>query len=129
MAEAWTRHLKGERFEAYSAGVEAHGIDPRAVKVMAEVGLDISHQQSKHVDAFSGMDFDYVITVCDHAHEACPFFPARTKVMHVGFDDPPLLAKSANSEEEALGHYRRVRDEIRTFVEGMPETLESDAGA
>jgi arsenate reductase len=128
IAEAWTRHLKGDTFEPYSAGVEVHGIDPRAVKVMAEVGLDISHHQSKHVDTLSDMDFDYVITVCDHAHEACPFFPAKTKVMHVGFDDPPQLAKSAKSEEEALGHYRRVRDEIKTFVDGMPETLLDEPG-
>ena len=129
MAEAWTRRLKGETFEAFSAGVEVHGIDPRAVEVMAEVGLDISYQQSKHVDTFSGKDFDFVVTVCDHAHEACPFFPAKTKVMHVGFDDPPLLAKSAKSEKEALDHYRRVRDEIRTFVEGIPKTLLDDTGA
>ena len=128
MAEAWTRRLKGNMFTPYSAGVEVHGIDPRAVTVMAEVGLDISHHQSKHVDTLSDMDFDYVITVCDHAHEACPFFPAKTKVMHAGFDDPPMLAKSAKSEEEALGHYRRVRDEIKTFVNGMPETLLDEPG-
>lgn len=123
MAEAWTRHLKGDLFEPASAGVETKQVDPRAVKVMAEVGIDISGHDSKHVDSLAHQTFDYVVTVCDNAKESCPFFPARTKVLHVGFDDPPRLAEDAHDEEEALNHYRRVRDEIKRFVEGMPDTL------
>ncbi len=123
MAEGWARHLKGDALEAYSAGIETHGLNPYAVRVMAEAGVDISGQRSKRVDELAGIPFDYVITVCDHAHESCPLFPGRTRVVHRGFDDPPRLAKSARSEDEALGHYRRVRDEIRAFAEQLPETL------
>jgi arsenate reductase (thioredoxin) len=123
MAEAWTRHLRGEEFESCSAGVEPRGVDPKAVKVMAEVGIDISEQQSKAVDTLVDLEFDYVITLCNHAQETCPFFPAKTKLLHVGFDDPPKLSQSAQDEEQALQHYRRVRDEIRAFVEGMPENF------
>jgi len=90
---------------------------------MAEVGIDISAQQSKHIDALQHLEFDYVVTVCDYAREACPFFPARTKVLHWGFPDPPLLAENAQNEEEALKHYRKVRDQIRAFVEQIPELL------
>lgn len=125
MAEAWTRRLKGDRIEAFSAGVEVHGLNPRAVKAMAEAGIDISGQQSKLVDVFDGQEFDYVITLCDNAHQTCPIFPAKTKVLHAGFDDPPKLAANAQSEEEAMSHYRRVRDEIRSFVEKLPEVLGS----
>jgi arsenate reductase len=123
MAEGWARALKGDGIEAYSAGTEPHGMNARAVQVMAEVGVDISGHSSKHVDSLKGVAFDYVVTVCDHAHESCPLFPGETKVVHVGFDDPPRLAKGAASEEEALGHYRRVRDEIRAFVETLPGAL------
>jgi arsenate reductase len=123
MAEGWARALKGDAIEAYSAGIETHGLNPLAVKVMAEAGVDISGHRSKHVDALKGVAFDYVVTVCDHAHESCPLFPGKTKVVHVGFDDPPRLAKTAKTEEEALGHYRRVRDEIRAFIEKLLEGL------
>jgi arsenate reductase len=123
MAEGFTRALKGGTIEAYSAGIETHGLNPLAVKVMAEAGVDISGQQSKLVDDLPDVPFDYVVTVCDSAHEACPFFPAATKIVHVGFDDPPRLARDAKSEEEALPHYRRVRDEIRAFVEQLPDIL------
>jgi arsenate reductase len=123
MAEAWTNHLKGNQFDAYSAGVAPKGVDPRAIKVMAEVGLDISGHESKDVDAFGNTEFDYVITLCDNAKESCPYFPARTRVMHKGYDDPPKLAVGARNEEEAMTHYRRVRDEIRAFVETLPEGL------
>jgi arsenate reductase len=123
MAEAWTKHLKGDLLEAYSAGVEPRGVDPRAIKAMAEVGLDISEQKSKDVDAFSQLEFDYVITLCDNARESCPYFPAKTKLIHQGFDDPPKLAENARSEEEAMVHYRRVRDEIKAFVETLPVGL------
>ncbi len=125
MAEGWAKRLKGDAIEADSAGVEPHGINARAVAVMQEAGVDISSHHSKHVDELKGVPFDYVVTVCGHANETCPTFPGATKVVHVGFDDPPLLAKGATSDEEALHHYRRVRDEIRAFVEGLPGVLEA----
>ncbi|MGV8075421.1 MAG: arsenate reductase ArsC [Syntrophobacteraceae bacterium] len=124
MAEGLTRHLKGEAIEPYPAGIEPHEIDPRAIRAMAEVGIDISKQESKHVDTLRHLDFVYVITLCDHAHKASPFFPAKTKVLHVGFSDPPKPAADANTEDEAMGCYRRVCDEIRVFVEGLKESLE-----
>jgi len=124
MAEGWARHLKGNVLEPYSAGIETHGLNPSAVKVMAEVGVDISGHRSKHVSELKDIAFDYVVTVCGHAHETCPMFPGKAKVVHVAFDDPPRLAKSAATEEEAFAHYRRVRDEIRRFVETLPESLE-----
>ncbi len=121
MAEGWARKLQAHALNAYSAGVEPHGMNQRAVKVMAEAGIDISGQQSKHVNKLKNLTFDYVVTVCDQANEACPLFPGKTKVVHVGFDDPPRLAKDAKSEEEALRHYRHVRDEIRHFIENIEE--------
>jgi len=123
MAEGWARHLKSDRIDAYSAGIETHGLNPHAVRVMAEAGVDISNHRSKHIDEVKDIVFDYVVTVCDHAHESCPIFPGRTKVVHVGFDDPPRLAKEAKTEEQALNCYRRVRDEIRAFIEGLPQGL------
>ena len=120
MAEAWTRLLKGNRFDAYSAGVQPKPIDPRAIKAMAEAGIDISEQKSKDVDVFANMEFDYVITLCDNARESCPYFPAKTKVIHQGFEDPPKLAEEAKNEEEAMAPYRRIRDEIKAFVETLP---------
>jgi len=128
MAQGWARKLKADVIEPYSAGVEPHGMNARAVRVMAEAGVDISGQRPKHVDELKDVVFDYVVTVCDHAHETCPLFAGRTKVVHVGFDDPPRLARDAKSEEEALGHYRRVRDEIKTFIERLPEALRSEGG-
>jgi len=127
MAEGWARKLKADAIDAYSAGVEPHGMNQRAVRVMAETGVDISRHHSKHVDELTkaGHQFDYVVTVCDHAHQACPIFPGVTKVLHVGFDDPPALAKWSDTEEEALAHYRRVRDEIRAFVEKLPAAFET----
>ena len=123
MAEGWARHLRGDAIEPYSAGIEPHGLNPHAVRVMAEAGVDIAGQRSRHVDELRDVPLDYVVTVCDHAHESCPLFPGRTKVIHVGFDDPPRLARDAKTEEEALGHYRRVRDEIRAFIETLPDAL------
>ena len=123
MAEGWARHLKGHLLEPYSAGVKTHGLNPRAVQVMAEAGVDISRHWSKLLDELRDIEFDHVITVCGNAHESCPVFPGKTRVTHVGFDDPPRLAEGAATEEEALQHYRRVRDEIRTFVETLPESL------
>ncbi|MFH0880463.1 MAG: arsenate reductase ArsC [Lentisphaerota bacterium] len=121
MAEGWARALKSDVIEACSAGIETHGLNPLAIKVMAEAGVDISGHRSKRLNELKNIAFDYVITVCDNAHESCPLFPGRTKVVHVGFDDPPRLAQTAKTEEEALPHYRRVRDEIRAFVEKLPE--------
>jgi arsenate reductase len=124
MAEGWTRALHGDAIEVASAGIEKHGLNPNAVKVMAEAGVDISAHVSKHVRELPDRDFDYVITVCGHAAETCPVIPGAKNMVHKGFDDPPKLAADATSEEEALAHYRRVRDEIRAFVEGMPGDLE-----
>ena len=123
MAEGWARHLKGDCIEACSAGIEKHGLNPLAVKAMAEAGVDISSHKSKTLNELGESRFDYVVTVCDHANEHCPFFPGKAKVIHVGFDDPPQLAAAAKSEEEAMEHYRRVRDEIRHFVEKLPHAL------
>ena len=123
MAEGCARHLCRDSIDAYSAGLQPHGLDPRAVQVMAEAGVDIAGQRSKHVDELRDVPFDYVVTMCDLAHESCPVSPGRTKVMHVGFDNPPRLAQDAKTEEEALRHYRRVRDEIRAFVEQLPGAL------
>lgn len=112
-----------DRYEVYLAGIETHGLNPNAVKVMAEAGVDISGHRSKHLEELKGINFDWVITVCDNAHEQCPMFPGTTRVIHVGFDDPPRLAKLAKTEQETLDCYRRVRDEIRIFIEQLPETL------
>ena len=121
MAEGWARKLRSDRIEAYSAGAEPAGVHPLALQVMSESGVDISRQRSKHVDELSGTDFDLVVTLCDSAREHCLIPPSATRVRHVGFDDPPKLARNARSEEEALGVYRRVRDEIRQFVKRLGE--------
>ncbi len=125
MAEGWARALKGDVIEAYSAGIETHGMNPNAIKVMAEAGVDISGHRSKRVDEWMDVPFDVVVTVCGHANETCPLWLGqKTRVVHVGFDDPPKLAKTAKTEEEALGHYRRVRDEIRAFVSDIENRIE-----
>ena len=129
MAEAWARQLKGDLIEPYSAGVLPNRIDPRAVAVMGECGVDMSAQRAKHVDELLDLGFDQVITVCDRARESCPVFPRETRTGHVGFDDPPRLAGGAASEAEALEHYRRVRDEIRAFVETLPAALDGEREA
>jgi arsenate reductase len=121
MAEGFTRHLLKDQIDAYSAGVDPKRTDPRVTKVMAEVGIDISRQQSKSTVDIKDMEFDFVITLCDNAQKTCPTFPAKTSVVHMGFDDPPKLAERSKNEEEALEHYRRVRDEIKVFVERLPE--------
>jgi arsenate reductase len=124
MAEGWTRQLKGDQIEAWSAGVETHGLNPLAVKVMAEEGVDISNHYSKSVKDVLDIPFDAVITVCDNARESCPNFPRPVRKIHKSFDDPPFLAKSAKSECEVIDIYRRVRDEIRAFVETLPDSLQ-----
>ena len=123
MAEGWVHHLKADEIESYSAGIETHGLNPDAVKVMAEAGVDISAHRSKLVDDLKDISFDYVVTVCEHASENCPIFAGNAKVIHVGFDDPPKLAERAETEEQALDCYRRVRDEIMKFVQRLPEAL------
>jgi arsenate reductase len=125
MAEGLARALKGDLIEAYSAGIETHGLNPNAVKVMAEAGVDISGHTSKNVSSLLDIPFDYVVTVCGHATENCPFFPGAAKVVHVGFQDPPAMAKLVEGEEEKFACYRRVRDEIRKFVESLPASLAS----
>ncbi len=123
MAEGWARHLKSDEIEAYSAGIETHGLNPYAVKVMKEAGVDISNHKSKLATGLKDVPFDYVVTVCGHAHETCPFFSGRVKVVHVGFSDPPKLAQNVETEEEKLECYRQVRDEIRRFVLTLPGSL------
>jgi arsenate reductase len=123
MAEGWARHLKSDQLDVWSAGIEKQGLNPRAVQAMAEAGVDISAHRSKTVDDLPHQAFDYIITVCDHANESCPIFPGQTKIIHAGFDDPPRLAQHAADEEDAMSHYRRVRDEIRTFIEKLPDSI------
>lgn len=122
MAEGWAKALKSNEVDAFSAGTHPHGLNPLAIRAMAEVGVDISGHSSKRPQDL-GIEFDFVVTVCDSANESCPIFPARTRLVHAGFDDPPRLAHGAKSDEEAMPHYRRVRDEIRAFILTIPESL------
>jgi arsenate reductase len=125
MAEGLCRYFRGDVIEPFSAGIETHGLNPLAVKVMGEIGIDISNQKSKTTADLQVQAFDYVVTVCGHANETCPWFPAGTRVLHRGFDDPPKLAEGAESEEQALVHYRRVRDEIKEYILTLPYSLEA----
>ncbi|HXB98283.1 MAG TPA: arsenate reductase ArsC [bacterium] len=128
MAEGWARALKAGSIEAFSAGLVAHGQNPNAIKVMAEAGVDITGQASKTLASLGGQAFDVVITVCGDADEQCPVFPGPTRKIHHGFDDPPKLAKDAKTGEEALGHFRRVRDEIKAYILTLPGSLDSAPG-
>ncbi|MCA9230842.1 MAG: arsenate reductase ArsC [Planctomycetales bacterium] len=123
MAEGWARKLHGDRFQVYSAGIEAHGLNPRAVQVMQEAGVDISGQRSQLLKEFDDVKLDVVISVCGHADKNCPVLASPTRRIHAPFDDPPALAKNATSEQEGLAHYRRVRDEIRDYVSQLPTLL------
>ena len=123
MAEGWTRQLKGDVIEAWSAGIEKHGLNPHAVRVMAEAGVDISTQHSKTLTDVGPVAFDYVVTVCGHAHEHCPVFPGKNKVVHVGFDDPPTLTRHLPDGEAKLAVYRRVRDQIQLVFEAYAAGL------
>jgi len=131
MAEGWAHALKSDVLNPYSAGIETHGLNPNAVKVMVEAGVDITNQKSENIRDLLDIPFDVVITVCGHAHESCPIFPANARVVHVGFDDPPALARDlatqGASEEKQLDAYRHVRDEIKAFVEQLPGCLEENA--
>ena len=123
MAEGWARHLINDSLESYSAGIKKHGMNEMAIRVMSEAGVDISKHKSKLIEELPTNEFDYVITVCSNAHESCPIFTGKAKIIHRGFDDPPLLAASSGSEEEALSYYRRVRDEIKEYILSLPEAL------
>jgi arsenate reductase len=127
MAEGWAKHLLGDRLEAFSAGVETHGLNPRAVKVMGEAGVDISRQTSQHIDEFRELNPDLVVTVCDHAAEVCPVLPGSPRTVHHSFRDPAKA--KGDAEEEILTVFREVRDEIRDFVKALPELLPLEAGA
>ena len=121
MAEGFARVLQGDIYDVYSAGLEPHGVNPLAIKIMQEVGVDISNQKSQHLSDFVDIKFDYVITLCGHANEHCPYFPG--KLIHQGFDDPPKLAENVKREEDKLPHYRRVRDEIKQFIENLLQEI------
>ena len=121
MAEGWAKRLLTEKVQAFSAGIETHGLNPRAVQAMAQAGVDISRQESKHLDELKGIDFDYVITLCDHADQHCPAFGGKAKVIHAGFEDP---AKAQGSEKEVLAVFGRVCGQIKEFVEHLPEYLQ-----
>jgi len=123
MAEGLTRHLKSDLIEPYSAGVNPGEMNSRAVKSMSEIVIDISGGFPKTIESLGHISFDYVITLCDHANESCPLFPGKTKRLHWGFEDPPKLAENAATEAEAMSHYCRVRDQIRSFVEKLPDIL------
>ena len=123
MAEGLTNHDFAGRLRAWSAGTNPKSVSKLAIRVLAELGIDISRATSDHLSRYEGESFDYVITLCGHAHETCPLFPGPAKIIHAGFDDPPKLAENARNEEEAMSHYRRVRDEIRAFVERLPGAL------
>lgn len=123
MAEGFARVLKGEGIKAYSAGVEAHALNPRAVQVMAEAGVDLADRQPRALEELANIRFDYVVTVCDSAREHCPVFTGRGRIVPVTFEDPSTPTSDDASEEEALESYRRVRDQIRAFVEGLPGNL------
>ena len=128
MAEGWARRLRGELLDAYSARTHPNALDPMAVRVMAEIGIDLSTQQPKSLDAGQHLPFDYVMTVCSDAHKTCPLFPGRARIVHRGFDDPPRLAAGAKSQEETFGPYVRMRDEIKAFIEQLPDALLSERG-
>ena len=123
IAEGWANHLKGDIIEAYSAGICPIGVNPKTIQVMAEADVDISDHTSKHIDDLGGIDFDYVVTVCDNAREQCPIFPGRAKLIHKAFEDPYF---ATGSEGEILAEFRKVRDQIRAFVEQFPEIFVKD---
>lgn len=129
MAEGWTRYLKGDQIDVYSAGIENHGLNDSAVEVMGEAGADISGHHSKHINELDGLKFDYIVTVCDHARESCPLFEGGGRMIHAGFEDPPALARAVaergGDRQAQLDCYRQVRDQIKAFVASLPEALEA----
>ena len=123
MAHGFANALLSDEFTSYSAGIESHGLNPSAVKVMGEVGIDISGHQSQTLSEFDTNEFDYVVAVCEHAASNCPTFPAKTNVIVHQFDDPPKLAQQATTPEEALSCYRNVRDEIKHWIMALPTQI------
>ncbi|MCX6113510.1 MAG: arsenate reductase ArsC [Proteobacteria bacterium] len=123
MAEGLTRFYRSNVIEPFSAGTKPEPLDPLAVEAMKEIGIDISGQRSKSVSEFKDTSFDYVITLCGEASESCPFFPAKTKIIHKGFSDPPVLARNEKTKEQKLVHYRKIRDEIKNYIMGLPENI------
>ena len=113
MAEGLLKHICGDRFDIHSAGTRPIGVSPEAVEVLGEVGIDISRNVSKSVDSFVGREFDYVLTVCDNARENCPYFPARTKLIHHAFEDPWF---AEGGHEQRVAAYRRVRDQVDRYL-------------
>ena len=114
MAEGYLKHFVRDRAEVYSAGVEMHGVNPRAIKTMEEDGIDISNHTSNNINEYMNIDFDFVITVCDHARERCPFFPSKAQMFHYNFPDP---AKAIGSEEKIMQQFREVREMIKDYCE------------
>ena len=119
MAEAWTDLLQSDIIDTYSAGVKASGLNKNAVKVMAEKNIDISKNKSKNIDEYKNINFDYIITLCGHAHETCPAVFSKSKIIHKGFDDPPQMAKKFTGKEEKIDCYRKIRDEIYEYVKSL----------
>lgn len=113
LAEGFLRHFAKDKGKIYSAGIEVHGLNPKAVQVMSESGLDISGHTSNHIDEYSAINFDYVITVCDNAKESCPFFPTQAQKFHYNFPDP---AKATGTDEEIIEEFRRVRELIKAYT-------------
>jgi arsenate reductase len=122
MAEGWARRLKSDSIEAYSAGVRPAGVSTRAIAVMAEAGVDISAHRSQHVNDFKGMDFDYLVTLCGNAGQKCPVV-GGAKHVHRAFDDPVMVL---GTNDQIIAAFRKARDEIKAFVEALPESLEID---
>lgn len=123
MAEGFAKKMYGNKINFYSAGTEKHGMNGRAIKVMSEIGIDISNHYSKTLSDLAGIHFDYVYTVCGHANENCPYFAGNAKIKHVGFEDPPKLTQAMTNEEEILIVYRKVRDEIQNFIKNLEREL------
>ena len=123
MAHGFADALLKDQFTSYSAGIESHGLNPSAVKVMEEVGIDISRNKSQTLNEFDHDQFDYVVAVCEHAAANCPEFSATTNVIMRKFDDPPKLAQHAETPEEALSYYRQVRDEIENWIKSLPAQI------
>ena len=114
LLHGYLEQLLGDRAVVYSAGIETHGLNPRAVRVMAEDGVDIAHHTSNHVDEYAAVPFDYVLTVCDHANEVCPIFPSTAKKLHYNFPDP---AKATGTDEEIMQQFRAVRDQVKAYAQ------------
>ncbi|PJZ53104.1 arsenate reductase ArsC [Leptospira adleri] len=125
IAEGWLRHFLGDRASIFSAGITTHGVNPRAIQTMKEVGIDISNHSSNHINEYKDVDFDYILTVCDHARENCPYFPSRARRFHQNFPDP---AKAIGTETEIMKEFRKVREMIRVYCQNWIEELKLSSG-